>query len=150
MSNFSIDGRMKGLPDIQKNYMFEVWIPSEGFNSFTREGLIIRAKTAVIPGRDFEQIETFFMGTKQLFPGKATFSNALQVTFDEFEDQTVTKALYEWQQKIFDYNPNSGTAGAQRPLPQAPRHPVRRSITGIRSATCSGTNRHPAPKRGRI
>lgn len=116
MSNFTIDGRMKGLPDIQKNYMFEVWIPSEGFNSFTQEGLIIRAKTAVIPGRDFEQIETFFMGTKQLFPGKATFSNALQVTFDEFEDQTVTKALYEWQQKIFDYNPNSGTAGAQQVL----------------------------------
>lgn len=116
MANFTIDGRVKNLPDIQKNYMFEVWIPSEGFNSFSQEGLIIRAKTAIIPGRDFEQIETFFMGTKQLYPGKATFSNVLQVTFDEHEDQMITKALFEWQQKMFDYDPNSGTAGQQTVL----------------------------------
>ena len=107
---------MKDLPDIQKNYMFEVWIPTDGLNGASQEGLIIRAKTAIIPGRDFEQIESFFMGTKQVFPGKTTYSNSLQISFDEFEDQMITKTIQEWQQKIFDYNPNSGTAGAQKVL----------------------------------
>ena len=114
--NFSIDGRMKDLPDIQKNYMFEVWIPGDGFTNFSQEGLIIRAKTATIPGRDFEQIDAFFMGTKQVFAGKPTFSNTLQIAFDEFEDQMVTKAINEWQQKIFDVDPKSGTAGASQVL----------------------------------
>lgn len=114
MANFTIDGRLKNLPDVQKNYMFEIRIPHDGFDSFSDEGLLIRARTAVIPGRDNTPIESHFMGTKQVFPGKTEFTGALQITFDEFEDQMITTAINEWQQMIFDYNPQSGTAGAQK------------------------------------
>jgi hypothetical protein len=80
------------------------------------EDLIIRCRTASIPGRGFDSIESNFMGMKQFFPSKPTFSNTLAVTIEETEDQKVGKALYAWRQKIFDVDPASPKAGVSSGL----------------------------------
>lgn len=112
--NFTVEGRLATISDVQRNFMFEVIISDIGKmtgNAINTEGLTIRAKTASIPSRGNESIDSFFMGMKQIFPGRPTFTNTLSVTLDETEDQIVTKALYAWRNRIFDTNPQSKTAG---------------------------------------
>lgn len=112
--NFTVEGRLGAIKDIQRNFMFEVLISDIGKmtgNAITQEGLVIRTKTCAIPSRGNEEIESFFMGMKQVFPGRPTFANKLAVSIDETEDQIVTKALYAWRQRIFDVDPASMTAG---------------------------------------
>jgi hypothetical protein len=127
--DLTIEGRMKQLPDIQRNWLWELVIPgiSDVSESISSEGdgvnsLIIRCRTAVIPSRGNEPIESNFMGMKQFFPGKPAFGNTFAVTFEETENQIITKSLYEWQQKIFDIVPGSPTAGASQ-------GPTKRSVT---------------------
>jgi hypothetical protein len=116
MPQFTIEGRMKQLPDIQRNFLFEVVVPgiTDVTTAINQEDLIIRVRSAVIPQRGNEPIESNFMGMKQFFPGKPTFSNSLNIVCEETEDQKITKALYDWQQKIFDINPSSPTAGSSQ------------------------------------
>lgn len=112
--NFTVEGRLAAIDDIQRNFMFEVMVPNIGTmtgNAIDMENLIIRTKTCAIPSRGNESIESYFMGMKQMFPGRPTFSNSLAVAIDETEDQIITKALYAWRQRIFDIDPDSPTAG---------------------------------------
>jgi hypothetical protein len=114
MANFSIEGRLKGLKDIERNWLFELVIPDA--NKLTGgiasdEDLIIRCKTAVIPGRGLDTVESNFAGMKQLFPMKPTFSNSFSVEMEETEDQKITKSLYAWRQLMFDVDPGSAKAG---------------------------------------
>ena len=112
--NFTVEGRLGAIKDIQRNFLFEVIIPNVNAmtgGKITQEGLVIRTKTCALPSRGNEEIESFFMGMKQIFPGRPTFSNKLAVSIDETEDQIVTKALYAWRQRIFDIDPASATAG---------------------------------------
>jgi len=121
MADFTIEGRMKQLPDIQRNWLWELVIPgiSKVSDSISSEGdgvnsLIIRCRTATIPSRGNQVIESFFMGMKQYFPGKPEFGHTLSISFEETENQIITKTLYEWQQKIFDIVPGSPTAGVSQ------------------------------------
>jgi hypothetical protein len=117
--NFTVEGRLGAISDIQRNFMFEVMIPDIGNmtgKAIDQEGLIIRTKTCSIPGRGQEEIESYFMGMKQLFPGRPTIPNKLTISIDETEDQIVTQALYKWRQKIFDIDPKSTTAGYSQAL----------------------------------
>lgn len=119
MPNFTIEGRLKGLKDIQRPWMFELVIPDASVltNGIANtEDLIIRCRTASIPGRGFDTIESNFMGMKQFFPSKPTFSNTLAVSIEETEDQKVGKLLYAWRQKIFDVDPQSVKAGSSTGL----------------------------------
>ncbi len=109
MANFTIDGRMRNLPDIQKQYMFELLIPNIG--EWNQDDMIVRCKTASIPSRGNTPIESFFMGTKSFTPGQPIFTNVLNVEIEELEDQKGLISLYDWSQKIFDHDPNSPTGG---------------------------------------
>jgi len=114
MPNFSIEGRLKGLKDIQRNWLYELVIPDASTltkGEASDEDLIIRCRTAVIPGRGLDTAESNFAGMKQLFPMKPTFSNSFTVEMEETEDQKITKALYNWRQLMFDVDPGSPTAG---------------------------------------
>lgn len=122
--NFSIDGRMKDLPDIQRAFMFELLIPDLG--DWKQEDMIVRCKTASIPARGNAPIESVFMGMKQYFPGQPLFTNVLTVEIEEHEDQKALKALYDWQQQIFDVDPFSPTAGQSK---QPTDNAVSRDIT---------------------
>lgn len=107
--NFTIDGRLKNLPDIQRQYNFELIIPKIG--SIDTDGLILRVRTASIPARGNTPIESVFMGMKQYFPGQPTFGSELAVQFEEFEDQLVLQKLYDWSNLIFDINTVATTGG---------------------------------------
>ena len=49
------------------------------------EDLVIRAKTATIPGRTTEPITSEFIGMKQFFPGKPSFTNTFEVSIEELK-----------------------------------------------------------------
>ncbi len=114
MSNFHIEDRLKNQPDIIRSYNFEVVIPEIGSvcdSIKDSEDLVIRARITSLPSRGNEKIESNFGGMKQFFPGKPTFTNTISITFEEFEDQLVSKAMYEWANRIFDVRANTPTGG---------------------------------------
>lgn len=117
--NLTLEGRLKQLPDVQRSWMWELYIPNVNTipnAGLTEEDITIRTRTASLPERGNETIESNFMGFKQFFPGKATFGNSMSTTIEETEDQKVSKFLYAWRQYILDVNPNSITAGASGAL----------------------------------
>jgi hypothetical protein len=113
--NFTAANRLSVLPDVSRDYLFNLLIPNINLMTggiIDQEGLVVRAKTASIPSRgNNDDLEMHFLGTYVKYPGKPTFSNKLSVTLDETEDQIVLKAISAWQQRIFDMDPNSPTAG---------------------------------------
>lgn len=115
MPNFTIEGRMKTMKDVQRTWMWELIIPAADLGlgvGVSNEDLIIRCRSAVIPGRGNDPITSNFVGMQQFFFGKPTFGgNTFAVTLEETQDQKVTNFLYAWQQKIFDIELNSNTAG---------------------------------------
>ncbi len=119
MPNFHIEGRQKAMKDLQMNFLFEVSIPeiSKFAPSFKDEDeFIIRAKTASIPGKTIQTVESYFMGMKSVYPSRVDYSNSLTVDFEETEDQKVIKAINEWQNTIFntvDSDANTGHSLAE-------------------------------------
>jgi hypothetical protein len=116
MPNFTIEGRMKQIPDILRNFSWELSFPN--INEIlpntvpNDEGLIVRAKTTSMPGRTVEVIESNHFGIKQFFPGRVSFAGTLEVTYEETDDLFVTKALNEWNNKIFEVDPAAENAGS--------------------------------------
>ena len=118
--NFTIEGRARAnkLPDIQRAWMWELFIPSikDVTGNMDVDDLIIRVKTAVIPGRQIESMTSEFMGMKQYFPGKTTFTSTFTSSIEETQDQMVWKALKHWQNLIYLVDPVRPKGGAsQRP-----------------------------------
>lgn len=122
MAQFAIESRLKNLPDAQRNFMFELIIP--GIGAVTDgimkkdEDLAVRVRSAVIPSRGNDPIESNFMGMKQFFPGRPSFGgNTFDVTIEETEDQIVHRAITAWQNQIFNIRLSDPTNGASlRPL----------------------------------
>lgn len=129
--DFTIEGRMKQLPDIQRSWMWQlVFTPNSSllnqilglspvnlrtavFNRFVLgddgvEALTLRCKSVSIPQRTTEVISSDWMGTTQYTQGRPRFGNTLSVEFEETEDQVITEFLYNWQQLIFDITPALG------------------------------------------
>lgn len=107
---FSIEGsKIKTFLDIQRTFMWEVWFKgigtALGLPSDMEDTIILHARSASIPARGNDEIESNFGGMKQFFPGKPTFgSNDTTIEFEETEDQTVTSFLYTWNEMIFGTN----------------------------------------------
>ncbi len=112
MPTFAIQKLFDNTQDIQRTYMFDLNIPDMGAFGIEDDQLIIRCRTAVLPSRGTEPIESVFMGMKRFFPGKPVFTHTLATTFEEFQDRKVSTALYAWQQQIFDIE-NAGAATVQ-------------------------------------
>lgn len=103
---FNIDGRLAGAGDIQRTYMFEVDIARLGFDVLT-----IKARTAEVPQRASTPIDSYFMGTKQAFPGKTEFAGLLTVEYEEFEGMDVTRYITVWMNNIFRYDGDTTETG---------------------------------------
>lgn len=112
MANFTTAGRLKNLGEIQKTYNWELYIPS--IEDLDQDDMVIRVRNTVIPGRSITPIESHFMGTKSWHAGKTEYTGTFNVQMEEFEDQKVFTALHSWQQAIFDYSPDSPTAGQSK------------------------------------
>ena len=57
---------------------------------------MIKARTATLPQKEFGELDTQYMGTKLLYPGKATVSGTFDIQWDEFQDTTISQALHRW------------------------------------------------------
>jgi len=119
-ANFTINGRAYKYPDIQRTFMWQLFIPNlSSVVASGPENLLVRCRSISIPQRSNEAITSNFMGTRQFFPGKADpGGGTVSISFEETEDMVIQNLMYEWQQKIFNTNPDSlVTAGkSQRPL----------------------------------
>ena len=97
---------IKNLPDLAKNYLYQIIFEYESgsvlSNVIGTDDFMLRAKTASIPQKDFADLSTEYMGTKLVYPGKATMANTFDVTFDEFQDMYISKALHRWQNLLFN------------------------------------------------
>ena len=113
MANMKIWERAGALEDIQRTFQWELVIPD--IRSLVAdvdvEALVIRARTSTIPGRTVEAIESYFGPTKQMFPGRITFTNTFNVTFEETQDQLISKTLYAWQERVMSIRDGSPNAG---------------------------------------
>ena len=91
--------------DLAKDYLFNLVFEYEAgsvlSNIIGTDDFIIRAKTASIPSKEFTELTTEYMGSKLVYPGKATVANTFDVTFDEFQDMYISKALHRWQNLMF-------------------------------------------------
>jgi len=104
-----IEGRaIRNFADIQRNYLYEITFKS-AFNLIPdycadEEDITLRVRSFSIPQRGNEAIESNFGAMKQFFPGKPTFGNTIQITFEETESQFTQSFLFAWQQRLFDVN----------------------------------------------
>lgn len=115
MSNFTIEGRMKGIPDVQRNWMWQLFIPGIKTVAPTAirdtEDLIIRCRNINIPSRTNTPSTSEWMGMKQHFPGKPDIGGTVVATFEETEDLIIRKIFWEWEQNLYNVNPDSPNAG---------------------------------------
>ena len=143
--NFTIEGRAKIMPDIQRLWMWNLIIPSvskiapRSSLPFGPEDLLVRCQSVGIPATTIEEIETNFMGTKQAFPGKKFNGGDVPLTFYETEDQQITRIFYEWHQNVFNNDPDNslragGSIGANK-----------RAITTDIIVQAFGYNKRPLP-----
>ena len=97
---------IRNFPDLAKNYLFQVIFEYESGSALSKvigtDDFMLRAKTASLPQKDFTQLETHYMGSKIVYPGKATVAGTFSVTFDEFQDMYISKALHRWQNLLFN------------------------------------------------
>jgi len=120
--NFTINGRASKFPDVQRNFMWQLFVP--GISGVApsawldAEDLLVRCRSISIPQRSNEPITSNFMGTRQFFPGKADpGGGTVSVQFEDTEDMAIQRIFYEWQQNIFNTNPASlTTAGKSKKL----------------------------------
>lgn len=118
MPNFTIEGR-RHKADIQRNWMWELFfprvpvIPLSLVGSTIVDDLTLRCRSFAIPGRSIENIETYFLGQKQMFPGRQTFSNQVEATFEGTENQHIFRFFTVWMETIHNIDAYSkfGTAG---------------------------------------
>ena len=97
---------IKNLPDLAKNYLYQIIFEYESgsvlSNVIGTDDFMLRAKTASMPQKDFTELITEYMGTKLVYPGKATMDGTFDVQFDEFQDMYISKALHRWQNLLFN------------------------------------------------
>jgi len=118
MANFTIEGRQQ-RSDIQRNWLWEIFFPrvpsfvQSILGGFINEELTLQCRSINIPGRTIESTETYFLGQKQIFPGRQVFSNQVEATFEETEDQQMFRFFNLWMETIHNIDAYSifGTAG---------------------------------------
>jgi hypothetical protein len=117
MPNFHIDQRLIAQKDIIRNYSFELLFPNIDKvcpSIKNPDDLLVRCKSAIFPSRGNEIIESWFMGLKQIFPSKPRFGNVLSTVIEESSDQKIMIALNEWNNWLFQVDPNGANAGASQ------------------------------------
>ncbi len=93
--------------DLLTSWQFQVIIDvstsSPLTNVFKSDELLLRARTAKIPGKSFGVLETNFMNSKKKYKGKCVVDGQLSVEFDEFQDLYVTQVFHKWQAIMYNH-----------------------------------------------
>jgi hypothetical protein len=99
-TSMSVFGHLSTLPDLAKQYLFQTRFifetRSELASILDSNELMIRARQASLPAKSFTELDTQYMGTKLLYPGRATVSGDLTILWDEFQDMIVSQQLHKW------------------------------------------------------
>lgn len=94
------------MDDLAKQYLFQIrflYEKGSALNSILDiEDLMIKARTATLPQKSFSEMDTQYMGSKLLYPGKATVSGEFSVRWDEFQDLSISTALHRWSNLLFN------------------------------------------------
>lgn len=94
------------MQDLAKQYLFQIRFLYERGSVLSSildtDDLMIKAKTASLPQKSFNELDTQYMGSKLLYPGKATVSGDFSVRFDEFQDLSISIALHRWSNLLFN------------------------------------------------
>jgi hypothetical protein len=113
-----IEGRtIAAFADIIRTYNHEIQFNNKNgilSEHWGDEDFTLRARSFSLPSRGNETIESNFGGMKQFFPGRPTFSNTVQITFEETESQKVQRFLNAWQQRIYNVNTGHGEYDSKR------------------------------------
>lgn len=113
--------KIKNEQDLTKTWLFLVNFKFDNKDLedlLDADEMLLRAKTATIPGKSFSELATEFMGSKLVYPGKATVDGDLTIQFDEFQDMKISKILHRWSNLMFnhaiddDIDANGVTGGA--------------------------------------
>jgi len=114
--NFTINSRTAKIADVQKTFMWQLYIPGISYVAgkstgalLDLEDMLIRCRSISIPRRETEAIRSHFMGTSQYFPGKTDAGGTVSVSFEETEDLTIARTFYSWNQAIFNIDPDAGS-----------------------------------------
>ena len=118
-TSMSVWGKLSEMPDLAKAYLFQVmfFFDDPAMSSLLdTEDLMIKARTASLPQKTFSELDTQYMGTKLLYPGKATISGDFEIQWDEFQDMTISKQLHQWSNLIMNqgFNEDIGNNGITR------------------------------------
>lgn len=93
--------------DLAKSYLFQVIFEPEAASALSsildKEELILKAKSATLPAKSFGELTTEYMGSKLVFPGKATMDGEFTIKFDEFQDMNISKTFHRWQSLIYNH-----------------------------------------------
>ena len=77
-TSMSVWGQLANLPDLAKAYLFQVRFLYESESPLAQlldsDDLMIKARTASLPQKDFNELDTQYMATKLIDPGRATVS----------------------------------------------------------------------------
>lgn len=100
MANFGTDSLKANLTNPQREYLWEVLIPTPVGDGQT-ETFQIRAQSSQVPGRNNPPIKIPYKQTAGIVvAGKLQYDQSWTCTFIEGEDRKVYDALYSWQQAI--------------------------------------------------
>lgn len=103
MSVFTSD--IVNLKDLVKQYLFQVRFLYEKGSALAyildTDDFMLRAKTMTLPQKDFNTLETHYMGSKLVYPGKATVAGEFTIQFDEFQDLVISTGLHRWSNLLF-------------------------------------------------
>ena len=98
--------KIQNNQDLAKNYLFLVNFKFDNKSLedlLDAEELLLRAKTASLPAKSIGELTTEFMGSKLVYPGKATVDGDLSITFDEFQDMKISRILHKWSNLVFNH-----------------------------------------------
>lgn len=98
--------KIKNEQDLTKTWLFLVNFKFDNKDLedlLDADEMLLRAKTATIPGKSFGELTTEFMGSKLVYPGKATVDGDLSIQFDEFQDMKISKILHRWSNLMFNH-----------------------------------------------
>lgn len=94
------------MQDLAKAFLFQVRFIYEKGSALSSildtDDFMIKARTASLPQKSFNELDTQYMGSKLIYPGKATVSGDFSVQFDEFQDMGISIALHQWTNMIFN------------------------------------------------
>lgn len=103
--NFNIEGsRLAGYMTDPQRQIFKFVIPDASVIApnlnLDVDDLIVKTRRASIPGMGVEVFQSNYMMMQQLFVSKPTLETSMNLTFEEFEDQTVEVFFRTWLNSI--------------------------------------------------